>query len=348
MHPTPSGAVCDYASAVRFGGAGATHTQRSSECDTTASPSVECAQHGSTRVSETNTSVHPLDHVSDIAVSRASLSSCRLSARTTARDSIVHDTRPPLPTDAFAHTVDGATPAACAALSSDHLTAMTSKESDGAKPPPASTMSSAAKPYIPSYLAAVKKPVQPGGTGVVPIRVSDRPKLDWMTCSTVSNSLMDQESTSSWADDDENFLLSVTKTQRSMHVTASTRPSGDEAGRQASPREKGKPSGQGKGGKVVTAAVAVVRKAAQRPDVDTRVRYQVHRHTRRVHDWVATVITTTATTTRQRVTTTGKPHPRQRCRAVDSTSSPIRLTCVMCSVSLLAMRVHPTRCKEGA
>ncbi|CCW63318.1 unnamed protein product [Phytomonas sp. EM1] len=69
------------------------------------------------------------------------------------------------------------------------------------------------KPYIPSYLAALKSYKPTVMLDGVPLKVNQ--KLDtWCSSTNASNSLLEPESASSWADDDDNFLLSIARSQQ--------------------------------------------------------------------------------------------------------------------------------------
>lgn len=73
----------------------------------------------------------------------------------------------------------------------------------------------AAKPYIPSYVAAVKAQSATVTLDGVPVNVNKarpQPNSEWCSSANFSNSMMEQDTNSSWADDDDAFLQSIART----------------------------------------------------------------------------------------------------------------------------------------
>ncbi|CCW69974.1 unnamed protein product [Phytomonas sp. Hart1] len=79
----------------------------------------------------------------------------------------------------------------------------------------------AAKPYIPSYLAALKTYKPTVMLEGVPLKVNQKSQT-WCSSTNVSNSILEPESTSSWADDDDDFLLTIALSQQKKELEMRT------------------------------------------------------------------------------------------------------------------------------
>lgn len=80
-----------------------------------------------------------------------------------------------------------------------------------------SPLAVAAKPYVPSYLAALKARTNATVAldGAMVSNSTKRVVTDPWCSSNFSNSALEQDTVSSWAEDDESFILSITRTQHS-------------------------------------------------------------------------------------------------------------------------------------